>query len=111
MKLTFGVFKQLYNGYGIYWDGSYNIDGDGEYRNIQEAKNRIDLDIAEREKRDAIVRQEKIASKKYLVARHGDNGTVTVETPQGILTFPDIRRYRQCIFGLEDTYDKDVIWE
>lgn len=46
MKLTFGAFKEAYNGSGIYWAGCYNIEGDGEFRTIGEARAQIDKNNA-----------------------------------------------------------------
>lgn len=43
-----GVFKRRHKGYGIYWRGSYNVEGDGCYLTLSEAVDAIDRHVAER---------------------------------------------------------------
>jgi hypothetical protein len=108
--MNWGVFKGLYNGYGIYWNGSYNVEGSGDYRTIKDAQTVIDSDVAESRILEAAKRKAKAESGKYLVAIMQDDDSVVVKTPAGYRKFEDRRRLRNAIADLEDEFDMEFMW-
>lgn len=109
MKMTFGAFKQVHDGFGIYWAGSYNVEGDGSYTTIHEAKVAIDQRNLSRKAREDAETIAKIATGNYIVARKlGDE--VSVSTPAGPITFGTMRAFRQQVFELEERFGMDLIW-
>lgn len=109
MKATFGCFKELYKGNGIYWDGTYNIDGSGSYRTIAEARLAQDAFAIERDKRDAQERTVKAKDGKHIPCKRiGD--IVTAFTPDGELTY-GIREWRnKALWDLEEKYDMEIVY-
>ena len=102
---SWGIFKETYKGEGIYWSGRYNIEGQGAYRTIDEARNVIDewlKSLAETERKE---REEKIAAGAIKAVRNGDK--VTVFFPEGPATMP-MWRYRQNVFEWEEKYGEIV---
>ncbi len=108
--MNWGTFKGLYNGYGIYWNGSYNVEGGGDYRTIKDAQKVIDDDLAESKAREVAKRKEKAESGKYLVAIDQCDGTVIVRTPAGYRKFENRRKLRIAIADLEDEFDMEFMW-
>ena len=110
MKATFGIFKGLYRGDGIYWqDGAYNVEGDGAYSTIHAARQHIDAAIIAREERQAAITATKAASGDYIPCeRHGEQ--VTAQTPEGVIVC-GLREFRnRMIDELETKYDKEILW-
>lgn len=108
MKIpNWGAFKGTYRGEGIYWGGSYNTEGEGEFRTLAECRAYID------QKHDARMKRErdeahKLASegKALLVEKHKD--TMRVHLPTGLIELP-IRAYRQNVFDWETKYGLPVV--
>lgn len=112
MRYTLGVFKENYRGHGIYWAGTYNVDGDGEYKTILAVRSAVDELITQREARVKIENDEKAATGQYLICRkykEGDEWKATCETPEGVLDM-GIGAFRRILFDLEDQYEKEVLW-
>lgn len=105
---SYGIFKENYRGYGIYWSGKYNVNGDGEFNTITETRGNIDQSIEQQEKQERNESLEKSASGDYLVV-HRDGDNITVETPDGVLSLT-VKQYRSCVFDLEAKYNKSVIF-
>lgn len=109
-SLTFGAFKELYRGSGIYWAGTYNVEGDGRYRTLADARKQIDDDVSRRELREAAEKAAKLAEAKAAglwAERNGDS--VVVHTPDGDVSCT-IRAYRnQIVWDLENKYDREIV--
>lgn len=106
-----GIFKELYRGYGIYWKGTYNVEGGGSFATIKEARAVVDADTLDREARDAAKRGAKVADARanggIVATREGD--VVTVEFPDKTLTV-SIREYRLKSRDWEDEYDTEIVF-
>lgn len=107
MKATFGIFKGLHNGYGIYWqDKAYNVEGDGSFATIADARSSIDKHVEEQHKREYQAALDKVASGAIRADRIGD--MVTVQLPTGTITV-SIREYRNNVFLWEEKFDRDIV--
>lgn len=111
MKMTFGAFKEVYRNQGIYWDGTYNIEGSGQWRTLDECRRAVDrhIDAVEREEKRLL--SEQIASGSVLVAKRLPDDSVTIKTPTGEVKFDTMRKARQNVFLLMDHYGMDLVWE
>lgn len=105
--MNWGVFKRRHKGYGIYWRGSYNVEGDGCYRTLGEAVEAIEGHLAERAEREQREQSERLKAGNVMRA-HRSGDIVTVHTPDGALTM-DIRQYRREVFQIQDKYDMDIV--
>lgn len=108
MAATFGIFKCIYRSQGIYWDGSYNLDGQGSYRTLAEAKLAIDNHIESCRNRESAEHVAKVSSGEFILA-HRDGDSVRLELPEGEKTIT-IREYRQTVFDMEDRYGKSFLF-
>ena len=110
-RRTFGAFKEIYRGQGIYWqDGSYNTEGSGSYPSIASVKEAIDHHIDEMEARELTARQAKASSGKYIVAKRVGEGAV-FSYPDGTDEhFKTMREARRVIFDREDQFQTDILW-
>ncbi len=108
MRGTFGAFKGLHAGRGIYWSGTFNVEGDGEYRTIKEARARIDEMNARYSAEDLAKRRAQAASGNYLVVRCVGDGR-SIETPDGLLVFKTMREFRQNVFDVEEKYSMETV--
>lgn len=105
MKLTFGAFKELYNGSGIYWAGCYNIEGDGEFRTIGEARAQIDKDNAAYALRE--LNEKLTAVRQGAIACVFDGDIVTVHTsPVQTMTR---REFRWSVFDIIDRENRETV--
>lgn len=105
---TYGIFKGLYRNHGIYWKRTYNTDGDGNFKTIQELRDAIDKKIRLREEYENKQKQEKILSGKYIVLRkEQDQIKVTVPGKDPFY----MRRFNFNPFDIEEKYGMDIIWE
>ena len=110
-RMTFGAFKELYRGLGIYWSrGFYNVEGDGEYKLISSAKAAIDHHIDVRESRELTAKQAKAASGKYIVAKRVNGGAVFGYPDGTDEWFKTMREARAAVFAREDQYQSEIIW-
>jgi hypothetical protein len=112
MRNTFGAFKQLHKGDGIYWAGTYNVEGDGSFQTLSEAKAAIDSKVVRRQQEENAANEAKAASGNYLICRkYEENGVwmSSCETPEGVLTM-QMQKFRQILFDLEEKYGKDILW-
>lgn len=111
MQSTYGAFKGLYRGFGIYWRGKYNVEGDGEYRTLAEARAVVDAHIVEDSKRRAADLAAALAEAKRLgvwAERCGD--AVTLFEPGGA-TLYTLREWRNNgLNDAEDKYDRAILW-
>ncbi len=106
-RSTFGAFRELYQGRGIYWqDSSYNIEGNGSYRTIADCRAAIVAHNATIAKREADAKQEAVTLGAIPARRNGDS--VTVELPSGTVTVT-VREYRQNVFNWESQFDRDIV--
>lgn len=104
---NWGIFKGVHNGDGIYWNGSYNVEGTGSYDTQGEAMAAID---AKRQAQETARVNEAIAKaaagKAILCHREGDE--VTCNFKDGVKTV-SIRHYRQNIFDWEEQTGMEFI--
>lgn len=104
--LKWGIFKGTHNGHGIYWNGSYNIEGVGKLDTIAKAKAAIDGLMATRLARE---HDEKIAKiQAGAIAAERIDETVLIHLPTGAVTMT-IREFRQRVFDLEDCHGEIVL--
>ena len=112
---TYGIFKGLHRGHGIYWTNrGYNCESDDiHYPTMRTAKKAIDDNIVAEQKREDAILARKITDNpgKYILAHINVDGSVTVTIPDNdSLEYPDKDAFRRHIFRLEDEFDKEVIW-
>ena len=102
-----GIFKELYNGSGIYWNGSYNLEGSGSYKTIAKARLASDISLATQKKREDEEILEGVKVGKYILcSRVGD--TVTAHTPDGDKEY-SIRHWRNsAVWETEEKYNMEV---
>ena len=115
MRGTFGIFKGLHAGRGIYWSqGTYNVEGNGNYASKVQAIAEIDRYNAAMDAKEQADARAKAESGKYLVVTRNGEGRA-VSTPDGIVLFATMREFRQAIFDLQDRYGMDSVsltqWE
>lgn len=107
MRLSMGAFRELHNGYGIYWsDCRFNVDGGGDYATIGEARAAIDRLIEAHAQREAAEKAAKIAAGAVHAVRSGD--AVTVHLAGGPVEL-SIREYRRRVFDLEAEHGDIVL--
>ena len=107
MGASMGVFKGLYRGQGIYWDGAYTLDGSGNYRTMGEAHSAVDRMTVERERLEAEERQRAVDNGAIVCVRAGDS--VTVRYPDKAQETMTIRQFRQRVFDIESSYNRDTV--
>jgi hypothetical protein len=106
MRTTFGVFKEVHNGDGIYWDGTYNVEGVGSYSSIAEARQAIDDKRKRQQDRELAEKLARIdAGRAVKAERAGDTVTVFCNPPRTMT----IREYRQRVFDMEDEFGKEIV--
>ena len=107
MSLSMGAFKEVYRNQGIYWAGSYNLDGSGDYRTLGEARAAVDRMHLETAKREQAEKESKVASGAIVCQRVGDSVTVNYpDKPAEVMT---IRQFRQRVWDIESAYDLDTV--
>ena len=104
--LTNGAFKELYRGEGIYWRSTYNVEGRGDYRTLEEARAAIDAYWTERAARLLDAEDARLVAGSILAVRKGDS--ITVNFPEGPRTM-SMREYRTTVFQLEEQYATDFV--
>lgn len=111
MQTTFGAFKCHHAGNGIYWRGSYNVEGVGTFATLKEAQaysEEVNRLCAEREAHE---RAELVAGGNVITARAESDGSVTFTIPgHGERKAPNKRRAGAMVFDLCEEFGMDVIW-
>jgi hypothetical protein len=102
---SWGIFKETYKGEGIYWRGSYNVEGQGSHATIAEARAKIDKWLQDTAEKEAKEKEAQIAAGAVRAVRTGDS--VTVYFPDGPWT-GSMTRYRQNVFDFEAKYGEIV---
>lgn len=102
---SWGIFKETYKGEGIYWSGTYNVEGQGSHKTVQDARDVIDSWLKARAENELKEKQDEIAAGAIKAVRAGDN--VTVYFPDGPSTMP-MWRYRQFVWSFEEKYGEIV---
>lgn len=111
MSKTFGIFKELYRGQGVYWQrGAFNVDGNGSYPTLAAVKVAIDHHVEDLEARESTAKQAKAASGKYIVAKRVGNGVVFGYPDGTTERFRTVREARQVVFEREDQYETEIVW-
>lgn len=105
MLRSWGVFREIYRGQGIYWAGTFNIEGRGEFKTISSARTAIDGHVAAYESRELQSRLRQVRSGAIACVRDGDNVTVHTE-PVCVMT---IRQFRQSVFDIEERENRDTV--
>lgn len=108
MNLSMGAFKECYRSQSIFWNGSYNLDGSGDYRTIGEARRAVDLmwSMREQTEREEIAR--KLANGAIPVSRNGESVHMTL--PDGTSQTMTIRQFRQSVFQIEEQWDRETVF-
>lgn len=109
MRLTFGIFKSTYRGYGIYWSSKYNVEGDGQYDSMSAAKLAIDARIERNTEKDRQTAEGKIASGSIRGIKDVTNSTMTLVFPNGNTEIMTLRQFRQQVFEIEEKWATEVV--
>lgn len=109
MATTFGAFRELYRNQGIYWAGTFNIEGHGEYRSLNDAKAAIDRHIEALKAVDA-ARQSAAVDSASLIAHKNADGSYTIVTPNGPMHCVSKNAVRSVVFSLEEKFDTSLVW-
>ena len=105
---SYGAFKGLHKGYGIYWSGTYNIEGDGSYPTLAAAREACARAADAMEDCDRQQRRAAIEAGGIPWTRDGD--TVTARTPNGPVVCT-IRQWRNnVVWDIEDRYDAIAVY-
>jgi hypothetical protein len=108
MNDSWGVFKGVYRGDGIYWSGTYNVEGRGDFETIAACHQFIDDKILKADTAKDEDGKAKIELGRGIgVKREGDN--VRIFFPEGERQMT-IRQYRQTVFEMEEQLGKEFVW-
>jgi hypothetical protein len=103
---NWGIFKGVHNGQGIYWGGTYNVEGNGQYATMAQAKSAIDEQAAKWKAKEHADDLARIEAGAIRAVRQGE--TVTVHLKAGPLELT-LRQYRNQVFDLEDQHGEIVL--
>ena len=106
--MSTGIFKGTYSGDGIYWQGTYNVDGSGSFATMAETRAYIDKLHAQRKERDIEQARLKIEAGAIRLQRLNLE-TARVYFPSGAQDLP-MRKVRQSVFDWEDQYKAECVW-
>ncbi len=105
---NWGIFKKVHGGMGVYWNGKYNLEGEGSYNTMAEAIKAIDLrNKRYQDKKDEEAR-EKIARGAIKVVKDGD--MVNLTYPDGSVGRMELRRFRQTMDDIEAKWKAEIVW-
>jgi hypothetical protein len=108
-SLNWGVHKETYRGYGIYWAGRYNVEGgEADYTSVQAARAAIDAHIEVLAAQDRAEHERKLDAGAIRAERDGD--LVRLVLPDGTHEDMDIRRFRQRVYEIEEQWGQEVVW-
>ena len=105
---SWGVRKETYKGEGIYWGGSYNVEGNGDYGTIAEAREAVDRYWADREEKERLEASSKLASGAIAVERSGD--VVHLTYPDRSTESMPIREFRLKVYDIEEKWGVETVW-
>lgn len=104
MRATFGAFKESHMGEGIYWAGTYNVEGVGNFATLSEARTYAESIVRTNE-----ARRDDTTGK--ISARMNADGTATFLVPgHSERTAVNRRKAGNMAFDLSDEFGMEVVW-
>ena len=103
-----GIHKMNYRGLNIYWRGTYNVEGDGSFDSIHEARKAIDYQISHNLMLNIESREAEIAAGAIRAEKR--DGKFIFHCPDGVKEYP-VSVGRGIVFDIEDLYDLPIVWQ